>query len=111
MSTAAMLEDLGHEVIEANSGAAALEALQANTGVDLMITDFAMPGMTGAQLAIETRRLKPSLPILLATGYAELPKGADIELPRLGKPHSQRELAREISRLLHIGRDRPTPPT
>jgi CheY-like chemotaxis protein len=111
MSTAAMLEDLGHEVIEANSGAAALEALQANTAVDLMITDFAMPGMNGAQLAIEARRLKPGLPILVATGYAELPKGANIELPCLGKPYSQRELAREISRLLHIGRDRPTPPT
>ncbi len=111
MSTAAMLEDLGHEVIEATCGAAALEALLANTGVDLMITDFAMPGMNGAELAIEARRLKPGLPILLATGYGELPKSANIELPLLGKPYSQRDLAREISRLLHSGRDRPTPPT
>ena len=107
MSTAGMLEDLGHEVIEANSGASALEALLANQGVDLMITDFAMPGMNGAQLAIEARRLHPHLPILLATGYAEMPKGANIELPRLGKPYSQTELAREIGRLLHNGRDRP----
>jgi CheY-like chemotaxis protein len=104
MSTAGMLEDLGHEVIEANSGASALEALQANQGVDLMITDFAMPGMNGAQLAMEARRLRPHLPILLATGYAEMPKGTNIELPRLGKPYSQNELAREIGRLLQAGR-------
>ncbi len=65
-----------------------------------MITDFAMPGMNGAQLAEAVRKLKPDLPILLATGYAELPKGASLDLPRLGKPYSQRELAREIDRLL-----------
>ncbi|MFT3725764.1 MAG: ATP-binding protein [Hyphomonadaceae bacterium] len=100
MSTVDMLEDLGHHVIEANSGASALEALQSNGGVDLMITDFAMPGMNGAQLAEAARKLKPGLPILLATGYAELPKGESIDLPRLGKPYSQRELAREIDRLL-----------
>jgi CheY-like chemotaxis protein len=100
MSTVDMLEDLGHEVIEANSGPGALEALRSNDGVDLMITDFAMPGMNGAQLAEAARKLKPDLPILLATGYAELPKGASIELPRLGKPYSQRELAREIDRIL-----------
>lgn len=101
MSTAAMLEDLGHEVIEANSGQNALEILRAGQPVDLMITDFAMPGMNGAQLALETRRLFPQLPILLATGYAEMPKGANIELPRLGKPYSPTELAREINRLFN----------
>ncbi len=110
MSTAGMLEDLGHEVIEANSGQSALEALQANRGVDLMITDFAMPGMNGAQLAIEARRVVPGLPILLATGYAEMPKGATIELPRLGKPYSQVELAREIGKLLRNGDGHPVTP-
>ena len=110
MSTAGMLEDLGHEVIEANSGQSALEALQANRGVDLMITDFAMPGMNGAQLAIEARRVVPGLPILLATGYAEMPKGATIELPRLGKPYSQVELAREIGKLLRNGDGHPATP-
>ena len=104
MSTAGMLEDLGHEVIEANSGQDALEALRGGQSIDLMITDFAMPGMNGAQLAMEARAIFPSLPILLATGYAEMPKGANIDLPRLGKPYSQEELAREIGRLLHSGR-------
>lgn len=104
MSTAGMLEDLGHEVIEANSGQDALQALRGSQSIDLMITDFAMPGMNGAQLAMEARALLPGLPILLATGYAEMPKGANIDLPRLGKPYSQDELAREIGRLLHTSR-------
>jgi len=110
MSTVDMLEDLGHEVIEANSGASALEALEANDGVDLMITDFSMPGMNGAQLAEAVHKLRPELPILLATGYAEIPKGSSLELPRLGKPYSQAQLAREISRLLANGHDRPSAP-
>jgi len=110
MSTVDMLEDLGHEVIEANSGASALEALKANGGVDLMITDFSMPGMNGAQLAEAAHKLRPHMPILLATGYAEIPKGETIDLPRLGKPYSQAQLAREISRLLANGHDRPSAP-
>ena len=107
MVTTGMLEDLGHEVIEANSGQGALDTLRTDQNVDLMITDFAMPGMNGAQLAEEARRLKPDLPILLATGYAEMPKGANIELPRLGKPYSQNDLAREIGRLLRSAAERP----
>jgi PAS domain S-box-containing protein len=106
MVTTGMLEDLGHEVIEANSGHSALATLESGQQIDLMITDFAMPGMNGAQLAEEARRRRPGMPILLATGYAEMPKGANIELPRLGKPYSQFELAREISRLLGSARER-----
>ena len=106
MVTTGMLEDLGHEVIEANSGDAALAALRAGQDVDLMITDFAMPGMNGAQLAEAARRLRPDLPILLATGYAEMPNGSTIELPRLGKPYSQQDLAREIGKLLGVARER-----
>jgi PAS domain S-box-containing protein len=106
MSTSDMLTDLGHEVIEANSGKSALEFLEKRDGVDLMITDFAMPGMNGAQLAEEAKRLLPDLPILLATGYAETPKGTNIDLPRLGKPYSQNDLAREINRLLGAARNR-----
>ncbi len=107
MSTVDMLEDLGHEVIEENSGASALELLRTDKDVDLMITDFSMPGMNGAQLAEEAKRLKPGMPILLATGYAEMPKGATVDIPRLGKPYSQAQLAREIHRLLLNAPDRP----
>jgi CheY-like chemotaxis protein len=100
MSTVDMLEDLGHEVIEANSGAGALEVLRHHRAIDLMITDYAMPKMTGAQLAEAARELRPGLPILLATGYAELPPGPALDLPRLGKPYQQAQLAAEIGKLL-----------
>jgi signal transduction histidine kinase len=100
MSTADMLADLGHEVIEASSGRQALDLLQKTKSIDLIITDFAMPGMTGLQLAEAAWKLAPGMPILLATGYAEIPSGSDVTLPRIGKPYSQAQLAREIARLL-----------
>jgi signal transduction histidine kinase len=100
LSTAALLEDLGHEVVKASSGAAALEVLESGKPVDLMITDYAMPGMTGVQLAEAARRLRPGLPILLATGYADLPARAKVELPRLSKPYQQKQLAEQITSLV-----------
>jgi signal transduction histidine kinase/CheY-like chemotaxis protein len=100
LSTASLLEDLGHTVIKAASGADALVVLRDTRAIDLMITDYAMPGMTGLQLAEEARRLRPGLPILLATGYADLPANAAFELPRLSKPYQQRQLAEQIDHLL-----------
>ena len=100
LSTVSLLEDLGHTVIAASSGAEAIEHLQAGKKIDLMITDYAMPGMTGTQLAESARALMPKLPILLATGYADLPARAAIDLPRLSKPYHQRELAQQIRSLL-----------
>ncbi|GGD16225.1 ATP-binding protein [Aureimonas glaciei] len=100
MSTVDMLEDLGHEVVEAHSGAKALEILSGGGEFDLMITDFSMPKMNGAQLALAVQELRPKLPILLATGYAEMPAGSEIALPRLGKPYTQAQLASEIGKLL-----------
>jgi len=100
LSTAALLEDLGHDVVKAASGEAALEVLQSNESIDLMITDYAMPGMTGLQLAEAARKLRPGLPILLATGYADLPTRSKVELPRLSKPYQQRQLADRIAALV-----------
>jgi signal transduction histidine kinase len=100
LSTVSLLEDLGHEVLKASTGAAALKILQDNRAIDLMITDYAMPGMNGLQLAEEARRLRPGLPILLATGYADLPTRASFDLPRLNKPYQQKELAEQIAALI-----------
>ena len=100
LTTLDMLEDLGHEVLEAHSGADALDLLERAGGVDLLITDFAMPRMNGAQLAEAARDVIPRLPVLLATGYADLPSGVNISLPRIGKPYTQEELAEEIEKLL-----------
>ena len=103
-ATAAMLEDLGHTVLEAGSGQAALDMLRGRQ-VDLVITDQAMPGMTGTELARRIRAQWPELPIILASGYAELPNGEEPGLPRLSKPYQQDELAAAIARVLSPGED------
>ena len=100
MSTTEMLEDLGHRVIGASSGRHALDIIRSEQPIDLMMTDHVMPGMTGIELAAASRQLRPSLPILLATGYAELPEGAQLELPRLAKPYHQDQLRDRLDQLL-----------
>ncbi|MBD9389082.1 PAS domain-containing protein [Agrobacterium sp. AGB01] len=99
MSSADMLMDLGHDVVEAHSGKEALEHLGDGSGFDLLITDYSMPGMTGADLTVAVRHVVPKLPILIASGYAELPPGVDLDVARLGKPYTQEQLARELDRL------------
>ncbi len=100
LSTVSLLEDLGHVVVKAGSATEALDVLRTDRVIDLMITDYAMPGMHGMQLAEEARALRPELPILLATGYADVPTSSKLELPRLSKPYQQRQLAEQISALL-----------
>jgi signal transduction histidine kinase len=99
-STVALLEDLGHDVTEVHSAREALRLLEEGLRADLLITDHAMPGMTGMELADEVRRRRPQLPILLATGFAELEGVTVVDLPRLAKPYTQDQLAIEIGRLL-----------
>jgi CheY-like chemotaxis protein len=99
-STAALMEDLGHSVIWASSGGEALQLLREGLSPDLLITDYAMPEMTGAELGEAVRRLRPDLPVLLATGFADLRDAATTDLPRLAKPYNQDQLATEIDRLL-----------
>jgi len=101
MSSADMLMDLGHDVVEAHSGKEALEHLGDGTGFDLLITDYSMPGMTGGDLAIAVRHIVPKLPILIASGYAELPPGVDLDVARLGKPYTQDQLERELHKLFN----------
>jgi len=96
--TAAMLEDLGHSAIAAGSGARALEVLRTQPQIDLVITDYAMPGMTGAELATRIERLRPGLPVVIASGYAELLQ--EVRLPRLAKPYRQHDLAATIRDLV-----------
>jgi CheY-like chemotaxis protein len=72
MATAGLLEDLGHDVSDAASGREALDLIASGETFDVVLTDQAMPKMKGAQLAAEIRSILPDLPIILATGYAEL---------------------------------------
>lgn len=97
-TTVEMLEDLGYAVIPARSGEEALSLLE-NQCVDLVITDHAMPRMTGMQLAMRLRERYPGLPVVMATGYADLPTGPQLDLPRLAKPYSQASLAEIVARI------------
>lgn len=103
MSTVEMVEDLGHTVIEAYSGSAALEIIKGDVEIDLMITDFAMPKMSGAELIMAAKSIRPDLPVILASGYAELPGDVKLDVARLGKPYEQRQLAEQINLALARG--------
>lgn len=100
MSSVDMLADLGHEVVESHSGKDALERLKQDGPIDLLITDYSMPEMNGGELAKAARALFPDLPILIASGYSELPAELGFEVARLGKPYTQQQLALEISKVL-----------
>ncbi len=96
-ATAAMLEDLDFVVTEASSGREALKILENGTSIDVVLTDQAMPGMTGVQLAAVILERWPGLPVILGTGYAELPAEARPDMVRLGKPFSRDMLQRAIT--------------
>jgi signal transduction histidine kinase len=91
--TAALLEDMDHTVMIAGSGVEALELLQSKgEAIDLLLTDHAMPGMTGMELAARVRGMWPAFPIILASGYAELPSGEALNVFRLAKPYRREDL-------------------
>jgi len=99
MGTAAMVEDLGHGTIEAASATQALDVLSESLTCDLVITDHAMPGMTGAELAKHLKAKFPTLPVILASGYAELSGDSESpNMPRLSKPFTQEQLRAAIER-------------
>jgi PAS domain S-box-containing protein len=102
-NTAAMLMELGHKVLQAQSGPEALQMLDGNR-VDLIVTDYAMPGMTGEELTQRVLATQPELPILMVSGYASLPEGTASSVPKLAKPFKEQELARAISEVVALKR-------
>lgn len=109
--TTAMLEDLGHTVLEAGSASEALQVISSVGDVDLLLTDFAMPGMSGAELIRIVANRMPRMGVILMSGYAES-SGAELAFSciRLAKPFTQDQLAKAISQaLIRAGRDLAVP--
>lgn len=98
MSTADMLADLGYAVVEAVSAEEAICLVEQGVEFDILLTDHLMPGMTGTELARQVRAIRPDLPVLLVSGYAEI-DGISADLPRLTKPFRKDELAISLAEL------------
>ena len=99
-TTAALLRDLGHSVDEAVDGREAVSLLEKDPGgFDLLVTDYAMPLMSGTELIDRARQLRPSLPALIITGYADaqsISRRPDDVLV-LGKPFSLEQMRAGIA--------------
>ncbi|MEG2391407.1 MAG: response regulator [Pseudomonas sp.] len=95
-----VLEELDYKVLEADGSEQALGILVATARhIDLMMTDVGLPGMDGRELALEARKMRPELPILFASGYAEsidVPDGMHV----IGKPFSIDELRDKVKGIL-----------
>ena len=96
LNTATTLSDMGHHVLQAESGPAALDVL-AREPVDLLLTDYTMPRMTGAELIDKAREARPDLKVIIASGFASVPEGRALGVPRLAKPFSDVDLAGAIA--------------
>lgn len=103
-STAHMLEQLGYRIVQAGSGGAALEILDSRRKLDLLVVDFAMPGMNGVELAKLAAAKRPQLPILMVTGFADHSAIQHLAAEQvLTKPFSEAELAQRVRRALEDG--------
>ena len=96
-ATGELLRDLGYQVVERDSGRAALDYLDAHQ-VDFLVTDHLMPGMQGTDLVREVRDRHPQVKALIVSGYADL-ESISPDLPRLAKPFRQDELAASLAGL------------
>ena len=97
VNTTAMLEEFGHRVTAVSSAHQALTLLRTTEPFDVLVTDHAMPQMSGADLAVAAAQMRPGLPVLLVSGYAELPVEVSRDLRRLSKPFTIEELESAIA--------------
>jgi signal transduction histidine kinase/ActR/RegA family two-component response regulator len=105
--TATLLEDLGYITLKVGSGGAALDVLDRRNDIDLALIDFAMPGMSGVEVARQVQLKYRTLPILFVTGYADKVALADVGDERIiKKPFVGDELAEKVNAALVRSRSR-----
>ncbi len=96
--TCIMLEDAGCQVLQAENGRAALDIVHGDSPIDVLLTDFAMPGMNGAELAHAARQHRPNLPVVFVTGYADLDAFEIGDALILQKPFHESDLCERIGK-------------
>lgn len=98
MGISCVLKELGHNVLEASTGSDALKILHGNSEIDLLLTDFRMPGICGLDLATKSKAIRPNLRIVLMTGYSSIDHIFPVDCPRrLEKPFSVSELTKVLA--------------
>ena len=112
--TITRLKLIGYQVLEASDGPKALDILTRGDAVDLVFTDLVMPGgMSGREVAVRARQLRPGIKVLLTSGYAEeLVHGDDLEreqLKVLRKPYHQADLVTALREVLAAAPALPKP--
>ena len=98
------LRTLGYTVLEAKDGETAVRILSdPTTAVDLLFSDLRMPGMSGADLALEARSLRPGLPVVFMSGYADsMLDELDRSIPLLEKPFQLIDMVALLRRMLDV---------
>lgn len=101
-TTLRMLDALGYAAVPAASGQEALRLIASGRQLDLVLADFAMPEMTGVELAKAIHATYPSLPVIVVTGYGNRDELKDFGETRiLQKPYTEGELMEEITEALN----------
>ncbi len=97
LGTAALIEELDYQVVQASTGAQALQLLAKHENVEFLITDFKMPDLDGMELIERAKKLQPDLRAVLMTGYAaDDARFAELKWPRLAKPFGMTDLESAI---------------
>jgi DNA-binding NtrC family response regulator len=93
----------GFVVVEAEDGTAGLEILRSDKAIDVLLTDVRMPGLNGYQLAVSALTMRPRMPVILMTGYAddEMPDAIrEAEIPIIRKPFNFAKLGGSIREIV-----------
>lgn len=104
MGTESMLRDLGHRVTAVSNVRTALDILQSYATVDVLLSDYEMPGHTGTELAGKARHLRPNIGIILTTGRLGLGDLLEPGWIELLKPFTENELKQALSAAVDITR-------
>ncbi|MFD2648020.1 response regulator [Devosia albogilva] len=103
IGTVDLVNGLGYRALDAYSGAEALVILESPQPIHALITDYGMPDMNGARLAELAQGMRPGLPVILATGYDDVPEAEAMALPRLTKPFRDEEVRDLLATIVAVG--------